>query len=164
MNNPAHRRKPRYSLGFVALAAGCLVNYIGDSIIGLRVELFYGLETFNFLWFLQIFILPVIVGLVVSLIFGRGGKWLAHFPPLIVRLIAYYETKLIIGVPDNTSLMPMGWWGFFVILAIECAMIGGIIGEIMLKRTYGRSSTPTYITQEEKSKLSETKQSVTNGD
>jgi hypothetical protein len=33
--------------------------------------------------------------------------------------------------------MPLGWWGFFVILAMEAAMIGGVMGEIMNKRVYG---------------------------
>jgi hypothetical protein len=42
------------------------------------------------------------------------------------------------SVPDGASLMPMGWWGFFVILAIESAAFGGVAGEIMVKKTYGR--------------------------
>ncbi len=133
---------PRFALGTLAFLAGSLVNYIGDRLLGVRIELFYGLETFNFIWFLQLFIWPVVVGIVVALIFGRGGKWLAYFPPAFVRLIAYYETQYLIGVPDNASLMPMGWWTFFVILAVECAAIGGIIGEVMLKRAYGRSDAP----------------------
>ncbi len=33
----------------------------------------------------------------------------------------------------------MGWWGFFVILAMEVSMIGGMVGEIAIKRIYGRS-------------------------
>ena len=36
--------------------------------------------------------------------------------------------------------MPLGWWGFFLILAIESAAVGGVIGEVMIKRTYGRSA------------------------
>ena len=70
-------------------------------------------------------------------------------PPLIVRFIAYYETAYSLGVPPGAELMPLGWWGFFVILAIESAAIGGILGEIIFKRTYGRSS------QEEKAVLAE---------
>jgi hypothetical protein len=46
-----------------------------------------------------------------------------------------------IGIPDGAALMPMGWWGFFVILAVESAAIGGVMGEILIKRTYGRKST-----------------------
>lgn len=136
------RPKPRYALGLFAFLVGCLINYIGDRLLGVRVELFWGLDTFNFLWFLQIFIWPVVVGIVVALLFGLGGKWLCFFPPLAVRAIAYYETYAIIGVPDGAQLMPLGWWGFFVILAMESAGIGGVIGEIWYKKTYGRSTQP----------------------
>jgi hypothetical protein len=124
----------------LAIMAGCLVNYVGDKLLGVRIELFWGLQTFNLLWFLQLFILPVFVGMSVSFIYGLGGKWLCYFPPLIVRLIAYYETQYIIGVPEGASLMPMAWWGFFVIIAIECAAIGGVLGEILIKRIYGRTA------------------------
>jgi hypothetical protein len=126
--------------GALAIMVGCLVNYVGDKLLGVRIELFWGLQTFNFVWFLQLFILPILVGMSVSFIYGLGGKWLCYIPPLIVRFIAYYETQYIIGVPDGASLMPMAWWGFFVILAIECAVIGGVAGEIMIKRIYGRTS------------------------
>lgn len=164
MISQTHITKPRYALGFLAVMAGCLVNYVGDRILGIRIELFYGLSTFNFIWFLQLFMLPVLVGIVVSLIFGRGGKWLAHFPPFIVRLIAYYETQYLTGVPENTSLMPMGWWGFFVILAVECGMIGGIIGEVMNKRTYGRSAAPVLESDLGGESVEEEVRSASNGD
>lgn len=126
----------RYLLGLLAVTVGCLINYVGDWLIGVRIELFWGLQTFNLWWFLQLFILPVFVGFVVAYIFGIGGKWLCYFPPLIVRFIAYFETQYLLGVPEGASLMPMGWWGFFVILAIEAAAIGGVLGEVMVKRTY----------------------------
>lgn len=122
---------------FLAILAGCAVNYFGDWLIGIRIELFWGLDTFNFLWFLQLFILPVLVGIVVSFVYGLGGKWISILPPLIVRYVGYYETVHIIGVPDGAQLMPLGWWGFFVILAMETSMIGGVIGEIANKRIYG---------------------------
>lgn len=125
--------------GTIAVLAACLVNYGGDILLGQRIELFYGLQTFNFTWFLQIFILPVLVGFIVSSIFGLGGKWLCYFPPLIVRFVAYYETVYFLGVPSGASLMPMGWWGFFVILAMESAAIGGVLGEVFFKRIYGRT-------------------------
>jgi hypothetical protein len=124
----------------LAIMVGCLVNYVGDKLLGIRIELFWGLQTFNFVWFLQLFILPILVGMSVSFVYGLGGKWLCYIPPLVVRFIAYYETQYIIGVPDGASLMPMAWWGFFVIIAIECAVIGGVAGEILIKRIYGRTS------------------------
>ena len=121
----------------VAMIAGCAVNYLGDWLIGIRIELFWGLETFNFLWFLQLFILPVIVGIAVSFVYGLGGKWVACLPPLVIRWAAYYETQHYVGIPDGAQLMPLGWWGFFVILAMESAMIGGVVGEVINKRVYG---------------------------
>lgn len=121
----------------IAMLAGSAVNYLGDWLIGIRIELFWGLDTFNFLWFLQLFVLPVIAGIVVSLVYGLGGKWIASLPPLVVRWAAYYETQHSLGIPDGAQLMPMGWWGFFVILAMETAMIGGVMGEILNKRIYG---------------------------
>jgi hypothetical protein len=126
--------------GALAIMVGCLLNYVGDKLLGIRIELFWGLQTFNFLWFLQLFILPVLVGMSVSFIYGLGGKWLCYIPPIIVRFIAYYETLYITGTPEGASLMPMAWWGFFVIIAIECAAIGGVAGEILIKRIYGRTS------------------------
>jgi hypothetical protein len=124
---------------FIAVLVGCLVNVAGDWLLGVRVEVFYGLQTFNFIWFLQIFVWPVVVGIAVSLVYGLGGKWVSLFPPLIVRSIAYYQTLHVTGVPEGGLLMPAGWWAFFVILAMESAMIGGVIGEIAVKRIYGRT-------------------------
>ena len=134
-------RKPRLALGFFALLIGCLVNYIGDRIIGVRIELWWGLQTFyDPLWFLQLFIWPVVVGFVVAAIFGIGGKWLCYFPPMIVRSIAYFEMVYLRDIPDGAALIPFGWWLFYVILAVECAAIGGVFGEAMIKRVYGRTS------------------------
>jgi hypothetical protein len=42
----------------------------------------------------------------------------------------------------------MGWWGFFVILAVESAAIGGVMGEILIKRTYGRK--PIHLEYQER--------------
>ncbi len=139
------RKSVNWKAFWLAMLVGILVNYVGDWFIGVRIELFWGLDTFNFLWFLQLFIWPIVVGLSVSFIYGLGGKWICLLPPLIVRWAAYYETQHFTGVPEGADLMPLGWWGFFVILAMETAMIGGVIGEIVNKRVYGRSSPQTGI-------------------
>lgn len=130
--------RPRIFRGVLALLAGCAVIYLGDLLLGINLELFWGLQTFNPIWFLDLFVVPLISGTVVGMIFGLGGKWLCYFPPLIVRLFSYYQFMYFISIPDGASLMPMGWWGFFVILAIESAAFGGVAGEILVKRTYGR--------------------------
>ena len=130
--------KPRILRGTLALLAGCAVIYAGDQLLGINLELFWGLQTFNPIWFLDLFVVPLISGTVVGMIFGLGGKWLCYFPPLIVRLLSYYQFMYFISIPDGASLMPMGWWGFFVILAVESAAFGGVAGEILVKKTYGR--------------------------
>ena len=127
---------------WIALLVGCLVNVFGDWLLGIRIELFWGLSTYNFVWFLQLFVWPVVVGISVSYVYGLGGKWIAIFPPLIVRFAAYYQTVEYVGIPQGAELMPLGWWGFYVILAMEAAMIGGVFGEIMIKRVYGWKKAP----------------------
>ncbi len=131
--------KHKYLMGLVALLAGVALNHLGDRLLGVKIELFSGLSTFSFAWGLDLFVLPFTVGLVVSWIFGMGGKWLCYFPPLIVRSVSYAEILYVTGVPHGSILHPMGWWGFYVILAMEAAGIGGIVGEVMIKRVYGRS-------------------------
>ena len=121
----------------MAILVGCAINYFGDRLLGIKIELFHGIQTFSFLWILDMFALPFVVGVVVAVIFGLGGKWLCYFPPLIVRAFSYYEI-LHGGVPHGMSLLPMGWWGFFVILVIEASAFGGVMGEIWVKGTYGR--------------------------
>lgn len=132
--------KHRFLTGMVALLAGVALNHLGDKLLGVKLELFSGLSTFSFAWMVDIFIVPFIVGLAVSWIFGMGGKWLCYFPPLIVRSISYAEILYVTGTPHGSTLNPMGWWGFYVILAMEAAGIGGIVGEVVIKNVYGRSN------------------------
>ena len=129
----------RYLRGMVALLIGMSLNHFGDRLLGVKIELFSGLSTFSFAWILDVFFVPFLVGLVVAWIFGWGAKWLSYFPPLIVRCLSYAEILYVSGTPHGSTLNPLGWWGFYVILAMESAGIGGIIGELMIKNVYGRS-------------------------
>jgi hypothetical protein len=118
---------------------GMSVNHFGDRLLGVKIELFSGLSTFSFAWMLDVFFVPFLAGLAVAWIFGMGGKWLCYFPPLIVRSLSYAEILYVSGTPHGSTLNPMGWWGLYVILAMESAGIGGIVGEVMIKNVYGRS-------------------------
>jgi len=131
--------KQRYVLGLVALLIGMALNYLGDRLLGVKIELFSGLSTFSFAWILDVFFVPFLVGLAVAWIFGMGAKWLCYFPPLFVRCISYAEILYISGTPHGSTLNPLGWWGLYVILAMESAGMGGILGEVMIKNVYGRS-------------------------
>jgi hypothetical protein len=135
----------RYAKGMAALLIGTSLNYLGDLVLGVKIELFSGLATFSFAWILDVFFVPFLVGYVVSWIFGAGGKWLCYFPPLIVRCISYAEILYVTGTPHGSSLNPIGWWALYVILAVESASIGGIVGEVMIKGTYGRTTTKDNV-------------------
>ncbi|MDR0480529.1 MAG: hypothetical protein LBG66_01435 [Gallionellaceae bacterium] len=138
MSTLAQFNTAKWLRGFVALFVACLLNYYGDRLLGVSIELFRGVKGFSPLWVVDLFILPFALGFLVTMIYGAGGKWLSYFPPLIVRSIAYYQIDAS-NLPSGASLIPMGWWGFFVILAIESSAFGGIIGEVMIKSIYGRS-------------------------
>ena len=120
---------------------GSAVNYFGDRLLGVKMELWHGFSglTSAILW-LDVFIVTFIAGVAVAWVFGQGGKWLCYFPPLIVRCISYAQLRYLGEIPEGSSLIPLGWWGFFVILAIEGAAFGGILGEVFVKRIYSRSA------------------------
>jgi hypothetical protein len=138
----------RYLTGLFALMTGILVNYFGDRLLGVKMELFSGLATFSFAWMLDVFLLPLLVGLLMAWIFGMGAKWLCYFPPLIVRCLSYAQILYVTGVPHGSILNPMGWWGLYVILAMESAGIGGILGEVMIKKVYGRTNMSISVENE----------------
>ncbi len=143
MIKPPRLDSTRLLKGAVALVMGCALNYFGDWLLGVQVELYRGIQGFGGLWVVDVFILPFFVGLLVAAIFGFGGKWLSYFPPLIVRSISYYGfLHHLNSIPPGATLAPIGWWGFFVILAVEASAFGGIMGEILMKGTYGRSPRP----------------------
>jgi hypothetical protein len=134
--------RTRFLKGVVALLIGCALNYFGDQLLDVHVELTRGngIQGFTPLWAVDVFILPFFVGFLVASIFGIGGKWLSHFPPLIVRSISYYEfSHHMISIPEGASLAPIGFWVFITVLSVELCAAGGVVGEIMMTGTYGRS-------------------------
>lgn len=124
--------------GSLALGIGAVVIYVGLRLLGAHVELFTGISYFNLSWFAAVFLLPALAGFLVSSFYGLGGKILAYFPPTPVFAFDYYTSLHASHIPEGSHLMPLGWWGFFVILAIESCAIGGVFGEVFNKRIYGR--------------------------
>lgn len=125
----------------VAVLAGAVVVYIGNRLLGVRLELFYGVSTFTPSWVLALFFVPFVAGIFVSLIYGLGGKILAHFSPLIVLVTSYYQLHQNPLMAEQGVLLPIGYWLFIVIVAVEFASVGGVVGEILVKKTYGRTGT-----------------------
>ncbi|RFC32468.1 MAG: hypothetical protein DID92_2727745462 [Candidatus Nitrotoga sp. SPKER] len=129
----------RFTSGVVAVIMGCALNYFGDRLLGVKIELFRGILNFNSLWIIDMLVLPFFVGVLVAVIFGLGGKWLCYFPPLIVKSISYLDSIYLSGIPEDASLMPFGMWALLVTVVMTSAAFGGVMGEIMVKGTYGRS-------------------------
>ncbi len=130
--------KPRYALGSAALMVGSAVNYFGDRLLGFKMELWTGLSYFGGSLLLDVFVVPFVSGLAVAWVFGHGSKWLCYFPPMIVRAVAYIQLAVFGPIPEGTSQMNFILWCFFVILAVEAAAFGGVLGEIFLRRIYTR--------------------------
>ncbi len=132
------RRQARILTGLVAVLAGMGVNILGDRLLGVSVELWWGVDTFSAAWILDVFLVPFIAGIVVAVIFGLGGKWLCYFPPAIVRIISYVNFAGPEPIPQGAYLLSVQFWILIVILVVEAAAFGGAAGEILVKRTYGR--------------------------
>lgn len=134
---------------------GTALIYLGDRVLGVKMELFSGLSTYNLAWVLDVFFVPFIVGMVVAWIYGseahHSGKafrftqglsiiiWVAYLPPLIVRSISYADIQYVTGTPEGSSLMPFGLWALFVGATMFFAATGEIIGEVIIK-AYGKPS------------------------
>jgi hypothetical protein len=125
------KMKQRYIEGTAAVLVGMALNVLGDWLLGVRIEIFSGIATFNFLWMLDVFLVPFIVGLAVAKIFGRGGKWLACLPPLLVRSLSYAYLYYSEPHGDFFLNLHLHYWGPCVILAVESANFGGILGEVL---------------------------------
>jgi hypothetical protein len=135
-----HHRVKALMWGTGSILTGAVIIFIGDSILGIRLELFKNVaETFgDWRWLVDLTLVPIIAGFVVSSIYGLGGKILCMIAALLARIFSYWELSYITGVPDGYSLLPLGFWGFPVIVTMELAMAGGFLGEIMIKKIYGR--------------------------
>ena len=140
MNNNLKYKITASFYATVAVFSGAGVIHFGDKLLDANLALFYGVGTFNPIWVLALFVVPFIGGIVVSLIYGLGGKMLAYIPALIVHGMVYWELYANPAlIPEGVRLLPFGYWILIVIVAIEFAGLGGIVGEVLIKKTYGRS-------------------------
>lgn len=127
-------------MALFAVMAGVAVIYLGDMALGVTLEFYFGVATFSPLWVVDLFVVPFIAGILVSYIYGLGGKILAHFPPLIVRVSSFYAISNGGMVPPGVEVLPLGFWLLVLVMSVEFAGIGGVVGEVLVKRTYGRTA------------------------
>ncbi len=124
--------------GAIALVAGMALNFAGDWLLGAQIEIFRGIDTFTFPWMLDVFLVPFLVGLLVAKIFGKHAKWLACLPPLFVRFLSYLYLYLSDPTHDFFFKFHLHYWGLCVILAVESANLGAILGEVLVG-VYGKN-------------------------
>lgn len=138
--------KQRWITGTIAVLLGMALNFFGDWLLGVRIEIFNGINTFTFPWMLDIFLVPFIVGLVVARIFGKHSKWLACLPPLFVRGLSYAYLYYSDPNGDFFLRLHLHYWGPCVILAVEAANIGGILGEVYMGAYHRRRRDGSKVT------------------
>ncbi len=136
-NNPLKFKLIELSWATMALAAASVVIFVGNQVLDVSMDIFYGVSTFNPRWITNLFLVPFIAGIVVSLIYGLGGKIIAHLAPLPVMLFNYLSLDKAL-LPEGVVQLPIYYWLLVVIVAMEFAGIGGVVGEILIKKTYGR--------------------------
>ncbi|TLS66457.1 hypothetical protein FE236_01970 [Mariprofundus erugo] len=122
--------------GVTGFAIGGAMMQTGLDLLDVHLDWFSGIATFNASWILAMTLLPVTTGIVIGMVYGYGGKYLAHFPPAAVLLISYYQS-LHTQLPEGTHLLPIGLWVVFIILQMEFCAVGGFLGEIFVRRRTG---------------------------
>lgn len=138
--------KSRWRAGAVAVGAGIGVNILGDWLLGVRIEVFQGMATFTPAWMADVFLINFLVGLVVARFYGRHAKWLAIVPPLMVRCLSYSYLYFVENHTGDFFLqLHLHYWGPTVILAVECANIGGILGEVLMGVYHRKSSAEAKL-------------------
>jgi len=145
MSSVLKRRLIDLGVALLAVTVGAGIVYLGDRLLGVRLEYFFGVETFSPVWVLDLFGVPFVAGIVVSMIYGLGGKIWAHFSPLIVRCISFYELHHGLMPPEGVTVLPLSFWLLVVVVSAEFAAFGGVVGEIITKRTYGRTANKRLL-------------------
>ena len=135
---------PKWLRGLVAFFTGCMLIDMGLSVLGIRIEWYTGLDTFSGAWIAAMFVVPITVGVIIGIVYGFGGKYLAHFPPVAVLSFSYYESVTHFPLPDGVHLLPWPLWAFFLILQMEFCALGGVIGELLYHRHVGWDNRVHY--------------------
>ena len=139
MTSKAKNRLLDVMMGFVAVAVGVIINALGNHWTGAHLEFFGGVQAFNYAWAMTLFFVPFIAGIPVALLYGFGGKLLAMLPPLILGGYNYLQAyNGNVPVPDGYTLLPFIYWVLVVVVEMELCAAGGLVGEVIMKRTYGR--------------------------
>lgn len=125
------------AFALISLVVGAGITYFGINWLGVQLEIFYGVNTFSPMWILAVFLVPFIAGIAVSVVYGLGGKILSYLAPLPILFYSYYVIDPS-TLPEGVTVLPIYFWFLLVILASEFSGLGGMVGEMVIKKTYGR--------------------------
>ena len=140
MNPKIKSRLLDVTMGALAIAVGVIINALGNRLTGAHLEFFGGIWSFDYAWVTTLFLVPFVAGIPVALLYGFGGKLLAMLPPLILGGYNYWQVYSgNVPVPEGYILLPLIYWVLVVVVAMEFCAAGGLVGEVIIKRTYGRS-------------------------
>jgi hypothetical protein len=140
---------PAWLRGITAFAIGGALLQTGFDLLDVQLELFSGIASFNAAWIIAMTALPVSTGVLIGMIYGYGGKYLAHFPPAAVLIISYYQ-QMNATLPDGVHLLPMGLMTVFVILQMEFCAVGAFFGELFMRRRTSWTSKYAKTTDAER--------------
>ena len=130
----------------LGVVAGMAVIAIGDYLLGAKLEIFNGIATFTPVWVLDVFLVPFVSGMAVSrIVQTRNGKWLACLPPLFVRCLTYLYMYLYVfnDGKDFFYNLSLFYWGPMVILVVEFANLGGILGDVLAGSYRAKKAVPS---------------------
>ncbi len=131
---PVHPLAPM--MGVIGAALGCTVYYFLVELMGIRVEMWYGIETFaDPRWFAVVAVVPAVSGLVTGLVAGRYGKWYGLLPVAILHPIEFYQ--LSHQPSQEYVVLGYGLFLFFMVIMLELGLMGGWLGELARKRMGG---------------------------
>ncbi|RMH62710.1 MAG: hypothetical protein D6678_00545 [Zetaproteobacteria bacterium] len=126
---------PYWLRALIAIAVGMALYKGSMMLLDVHLAWFRGLQGFDVPWLVAMSVVPVAVGVVIGVIYGFGGKYVAHFPPAFVMLWDYQHTHLY-SLPQGVHVLPWGIWVMFVILQMEFCAVGGFIGEILIRKRF----------------------------
>jgi len=133
MDIPQQQWGPTWLRAAMAFAVGGALFQTGFDLLDVHLEWFTGINNYNGPWVVAMTILPVGTGVVIGMIYGFGGKYLAHLPPATVLIISYYQSMQI-PESDGKYLLPIGLMTVVIILQMEFCAVGGFIGELLVRR------------------------------
>src|SRR3569832_3033196 len=116
MNLVLKNRLLDVGIAAVAVLVGAGIVYLGDKLLGVTLERFYGVETFTLFWVADLFLVPFIAGIVVFLFFGFGGLLFVFLCLVFVWVFCFFVFFVFLSFAGGGVKMPMPYRQFVVVV------------------------------------------------